>query len=777
MGDQNQVKEFNMTDSDTGKPMQKGGKEDVSNGPVKNRKCTDVLMYILFLAHLALFVVVLGVAIKGNGNPNRLIAGQDWQGNFCGISGQVTDNATTDATMGLQDLSEYNYIYYALNTTPVFETIISAASGDSGGGYDNSLVTDLTSKFNDPTTLFSGSGGNSFISEITKYFVPVCVKQCPDEDTLVDREYFWEGPIDGPTGPTDVATFWRTKIMTLSDSAKQPFTMKALSSEFCPYDSKYCVPLPGVEVGSVLKRYCVPRMQAIGSAVNGVSSFVPDKFSKALGSGFGDVVGDIVTVYPAIIITTLCSIVIGVIYLIFLRMFVGVIVWLSVILFFLILLGGGVFGLLYVNKCVGDSILDTAKDLSSNADALTAGLTGSSECANGFSIADEFQRDVVKYSSYVVLGLAALYLLILLCLCKRIRLGIALNKVAAQFVYNNKLVLIIPVLQTIKCMGWWAVWLVAVCFTISNVPEAKIKTGTYTDYAVAASYEECVEPSQVYVYGRYTDDNGLIQNLYACKEPRYNLDALFAYEFFSLLWVNAFVIAFGQMIIAGAVGVWYFTPNSEKGSLGTKPLRTGIKNAVVYHQGTLAFGSFILAIVQFIKWWLRYLAKQAKLQHNKVMAIVFSILSYCVACFERCIKFLNKNAYIQTALLGTKFCTSAKNAFFLILRNAARIGVLGAIGNAVRLFGYLFIMAATAASGYFITLEMYDGEINSPIVPIAIYVVVGYVVGKLITNVFGLAVDSMLQCFVADEELNKSSGGAQCTPPLLRDFLAKNGKK
>lgn len=30
------------------------------------------------------FVVVFGVAVKGNGNPNRLIAGQDWQGNFCG---------------------------------------------------------------------------------------------------------------------------------------------------------------------------------------------------------------------------------------------------------------------------------------------------------------------------------------------------------------------------------------------------------------------------------------------------------------------------------------------------------------------------------------------------------------------------------------------------------------------------------------------------------------------------------------------------------------------
>lgn len=40
-------------------------------------------------------------------------------------------------------------------------------------------------------------------------------------------------------------------------SAKETFTMKAFSSDFCPYDSKYCIPLPGVEVSSVLKRYCV----------------------------------------------------------------------------------------------------------------------------------------------------------------------------------------------------------------------------------------------------------------------------------------------------------------------------------------------------------------------------------------------------------------------------------------------------------------------------------------------------------------------------------------
>jgi len=48
--------------------------------------------------------------------------------------------------------------------------------------------------------------------------------------------------------------------------------------------------------------------------------------------------------------------------------------------------------------------------------------------------------------------------------------------------------------------------------------------------------------------------------------------------------------------------------------------------------------------------------------------------------------------------------------------------------------------------------------------------IIGYVVSKLFMNVFGLAVDSVLQCFVADEEL-AGGGGAQYTPEELKKFL------
>merc|ERR1712037_399637 len=142
-----------------------------------------------------------------------------------------------------------------------------------------------------------------------------------------------------------------------------------------------------------------------------------------------------------------------------------------------------------------------------------------------------------------------------------------------------------------------------------------------------------------------------------------------------------------------------------------------------------------------------------------LVVCILKALQYLLWCFEKCLKFLNKNAYIQTALLGTSFCTSAKNAFFLIVRNAARFATVAMLGSVIHFLGFIFIMAATLVSGCFILAGLHT-EI-SPVVPMVVYGVLGYIVAKLYMNVFGLAVDSVLQCFIAAEEM----GGAEAYVP------------
>ena len=47
----------------------------------------------------------------------------------------------------------------------------------------------------------------------------------------------------------------------------------------------------------------------------------------------------------------------------------------------------------------------------------------------------------------------------------------------------------------------------------------------------------------------------------------------------------------------------------------------------------------------------------------------------------------------------------------------------------------------------------------------------GYVIGKNCINLFRCVVDSVLQCFLMDEEMNGGYGHAKCAPESLLTFI------
>merc|ERR1719506_3694267 len=185
----------------------------------------------------------------------------------------------------------------------------------------------------------------------------------------------------------------------------------------------------------------------------------------------------------------------------------------------------------------------------------------------------------------------------------------------------------------------------------------------------------------------------------------------FWFALFNMLWVNEFSIAFTQCSIAGAVAFWYFAANESK--LNPKFVLIGLKNTTLYHSGSVALGSLIVALIQPVKYYLQYLAEQQKKVKNKLMEMVFRCLAYLIWCVEKCVKFLNKNAYIQIAILGKKFCWAAKDAFWLIFRNAMRIAICAMIAPFVKKFGVLTITATTTFFGVLMVRFIYPTELNN----------------------------------------------------------------
>jgi len=390
----------------------------------------------------------------------------------------------------------------------------------------------------------------------------------------------------------------------------------------------------------------------------------------------------------------------------------------------------------------------------------------------GNAIRSELAREIIQVLGLVLVCLGVVWGLLLCCLRSRIQLAIAVSQVAAQFVAQTPEILCVPLAQLVVGIVWITFWIGAASFMLSDVPSDYVPTTSFRTQLEAAgngtqpgvcngqwpqgfAWQEQVDCQQ------NSSPGGL--SCWRCAPPRYMMDCWFAYSFFSFLWHNALLIAFGQCIIAGAVGVWFFAPKSDKGKVFK--VTVSFKRAS-FHLGSLAFGSLILALVQFVKWIMYYLSKQAKAHKNKVAEVVFACLGCVLGCFDRCVKFLNKNAYIQVALQGTGFCTSAKELFFLMARNFVRFGTLAMLGAVTHRVGVCFIVLATSVLGY-LTLEAMYPDV-SPILPVALYGASAYVISRLLMNVFSLAVDTTLYSFIITEEMKHR---ADFIPENLKSFI------
>ncbi len=76
------------------------------------------------------------------------------------------------------------------------------------------------------------------------------------------------------------------------------------------------------------------------------------------------------------------------------------------------------------------------------------------------------------------------------------------------------------------------------------------------------------------------------------------------YHMFGLIWTIEFIFACQQMIIAGSVASWYF---SRDRLAVTYPMCHAIKQLILYHLGSVAFGSLIITIVKVPRYILMYI--------------------------------------------------------------------------------------------------------------------------------------------------------------------------
>uniref|UniRef100_A0A2D4LPR8 Choline transporter-like protein n=2 Tax=Micrurus spixii TaxID=129469 RepID=A0A2D4LPR8_9SAUR len=152
----------------------------------------------------------------------------------------------------------------------------------------------------------------------------------------------------------------------------------------------------------------------------------------------------------------------------------------------------------------------------------------------------------------------------------------------------------------------------------------------------------------------------------------------------------------------------------------------------------------------------------------------------CFWCLEKFIKFLNRNAYIMIAIYGTNFCTSAKNAFSLLMRNIIRVAVLDKVTDFLFFLGKILIVGSVGILAFFfftqrIKLIQYTAPtLNYYWVPILTVIVGSYLIAHGFFSVYAMCVDTLFLCFLEDLERND---GSTEKPYFMSSHLRKLLKK
>jgi hypothetical protein len=195
--------------------------------------------------------------------------------------------------------------------------------------------------------------------------------------------------------------------------------------------------------------------------------------------------------------------------------------------------------------------------------------------------------------------------------------------------------------------------------------------------------------------------------------------------------------------------------------------------ALRFHLGTLAFGSLVLAFIRPVKWIFWYVKEKIfkpGFEGNPFVQFFCGSLSCCVVFFERFLEFLDKHAYIQTALAGHGFCEGSRNAFALISENAASFLALGAVGDIFKVLGKVFIMVLTSFVGFLVVAyhEPYKGSVQNPVPVVGVFVVISYIVAGIFMTVHEMACDTIIQVFLVDEQIHRNAFFA---PAPLKEFI------
>lgn len=426
---------------------------------------------------------------------------------------------------------------------------------------------------------------------------------------------------------------------------------------------------------------------------------------------------DIKNSFHVILLCLLFAIIIAFIYYYLLKYFAGCFVYLMLIGFFF-----GLLALAYLsyNRYL---ILKTEEDIAAGAEQLFT--------MEDFENMMPKEAKTYKIMTITFLALSFLYLIFLCISFKSIKKTIKVIKIASKFINDVRSVVIFPFFTIIVYIIITAAFIILFGYL----------------YSVGE-----IKPSDFFFIGTIVRTKFYVICIY--------------FVIFFYFWVMAFFNQLNNFLILHLSIEWYINNNKSDLAYISNALSAGL----FYHIGSIVFGSLLLGIVWFIQFIISIITFDKNKELNQFQKIIATIFAYIISCFERFIKFINKQAYCEVILSGASFCSAAITSFGVIVSNVITYATLNFFIDFFNFIASLVISIAVCAIGYAIMdyQDKAENELVDFLPQLIVILILSFFICSLFNSVYDNSANGIMYCVLKGGFKNSNIELANISKKLIK---------
>ncbi|CAL9060708.1 unnamed protein product [Musa banksii] len=352
-----------------------------------------------------------------------------------------------------------------------------------------------------------------------------------------------------------------------------------------------------------------------------------------------------------------------------------------------------------------------------------------------------------------------------LAIIRRILIATSVLKVAAKVIGEVQALIIFPILPYVILAVFYMFWFSAALHLFSSGQILRNDcSGNCCSFDLKSNKINC--------------DNCCGYRIHYTR----NIGISILFHLFGCYWATQFIIACSSTVIAGSVASYYWARGEISQEIPFLPVFSSMKRLLRYSLGSVALGSLVVSIVEWVRFILEALRRRLRHSDPAPVTCIGKFMSSssqcCLGCIDWIIKSVNRNAYIMIAITGKGFSKASAIATGLIMNNILRIGKVNVIGDVILYLGKLCVSLFCALFA-FLMLDTHKyksahNKISSPLFPVLVTWGLGYIVATLFFAVVEMSIDTIILSFCQDAE--EHQGTAQYAPPLLMETLDSQGE-